>query len=400
MEFENDLGLDLLMNNKKKISSDAMSLSSRSSMPIARSGTHTPVAESIEVIEHLQPPGQAGYGASSAESYEDSDEDDVEYASESEDGYAPQYGGPRGGAAPYQQQRFGAPHPPQPSEEDILNEKKELLYQFERMERKGMRLPRKFTLASNLEEMRMELERIKRDRELDNSVKFQKRMTITAVSGLEFLSDKFSSLGLHLNGWSNSVNDELDEYEDVFVELHDKYKGKAKMSPELRLLGGLAVSAFMYNLTHRFSQQLPGLDQVLKQNPELAAKLAEATRSQMAGQQQQQGSFFSNLGGGLGGLGSMFGNMFGGGGQAPPPQMPQEMAPRGSGPPTPPKRNVRMKGPTAVEDILGELNKGDDRVELMSSIASSEIGDLPDDVSSINGLFVKKNGSKSIDLEL
>lgn len=396
MEFENDLGLDLLMNNKKKISSDAISLSSRSSIPVARSGTHSPVAESIEVIEHLQPPsprGQASYGASPADSYVDSDEDDVDYASESEEGYAPQYGGPRAGAqGTYQQQRFSAPQ--QPSEEDILNEKKELLYQFERMERKGVRLPRKFTLASNLEEMRMEFDRIKRDRELDNSIKFQKRMTITAVSGLEFLSDKFSSLGLHLNGWSNSVNDELDEYEDVFVELHDKYKGKAKMSPELRLLGGLAGSAFMYHLTHRFSQQLPGLDQVLKQNPELAAKLAEATRSQMAGQQQAQGSFFSNLGGGLGGL---FGNMFGGGGQAPPPQMPQDMAP---GPSPKQASKVRMKGPTAVEDILGELNKPEDRVELMSSIASSEIGDLPDDVSSINGLFVKKNGARSIDLEL
>lgn len=396
MEFENDLGLDLLMNNKKKISSDAISMSSRSSIPVARSGSSSPVAEPIDVMEHMHVPRQS-YSASPAESYDESVEDSVEYASESEEGYTPQYGGPRPGAQQQRYQQRGAPQQPQVSEEDILNEKKELLYQFERMERKGMRLPRKFTLASNLEEMRMEYERIKRDRELDNSIKFQKRMTITAVSGIEFVADKFSSLGIQLNGWSNNVNDELDEYDDVFMELHDKYKGKAKMSPELRLMGGLAGSAFMYHLTHRFSQQLPGLDQVLKQNPELAAKLAEATRSQMAGQQQAQGNFFGGLGGGLGGLSNMFGSMFSGGGQAAPPQMPTDMAPRGR---PSPQKNVRMKGPTSVEDILGEMNKAEDRVELMSSIASSEMGDLPDDVSSINGLFVKKNGTRSIDLEL
>lgn len=355
MESDNqsnsDLGLELLMNNKKKLPSDSISLSSRSIK-----------SESIDVKQHLVP----GPSSEDEESYQES--------YETEDDYIP----------PQPQQSRYAPPPAyqRPSEEDLINEKKELLYQFERLEKKGVTLPRKFTLASSLEEMRLELDRLKRDRELDNSVKFQRRMLMTAVSGIEFAADKFPVLGANLSGWSSTINDELDEYDDIFVELHDKYKGKAKMAPEVRLLGGLAGSAFMYHLTHKWSNSLPGLDSVLKQNPELAAKLAEATRTTMNQQQQGAGNFFS-------GIGSMFGNMF-----AAPPPMPSDLSPKPVKTP-----DKKMSGPSNVDDILSELNAMNDnsRVEMMSTISESEIL-AEDDVSSINGLFVK-NG-RAIDLDI
>ena len=413
MEFDNDLGLELLMNSKKKLPSDSISISSRSSFAASGPGPG-PKVEKVDVLQHLVPPkyNRGNYNAGAedddddnADEYEEGDDDegDDEDAEDDEfsDSQENTFQQPRQQQQP-QQQRFHQfqQQAPRQSDEDIINEKKELLYQFERLEKKGVRLPRKFTLASNLEEMRMEYERIKRDREIDTSVKFQKRMMMTAVSGIEFAADKFPFLGAKLSGWSNNVNDELDEYEDIFTELHDKYKGKAKMSPELRLLGGLAGSAFMYHLTHKFSNSLPGLDAVLKQNPELAAKLAEATRNQMNQQQDTAGSFFGNLGG-------MFGNIFAGGGQAPPPSMPPDMAPnfgsqqqaqQGQSQQQPQQSrpsNVRMRGPSNVDDILNELNSmemNENRVEMMSNISENELLDeLPDDVSGINGLFIDKN---------
>jgi hypothetical protein len=392
MNFQNgDLGLDLLMNSKKKLPSDSISIISSHSSARGGGGSGSENIEHVDVRKHLVPP-------SDNEDDEDDGEDDFEY--EEEDGEEGEEElSESQDSGNQRQQKRQQPQQPRISDEDIINEKKELLYQFERLEKKGVRLPRKFTLASNLEEMRMEFDRIKRDREIDTSVKFQKRMMMTAVSGLEFAADNFPSLGAKLSGWSNSVNDELDEYEDIFVELHDKYKGKAKMSPELRLLGGLAGSAFMFHLTHKFSNSIPGLDSVLKQNPELAAKLAEATKNQMNQQQETTGNFFSGLGG-LGGLGGMFGNMFGGGGQTAPPPMPSNMSPQQPMRPRTPQSNVRMRGPSNVDDILSELNAmNDNRVEMMSTISESDIGELPDDISSINGLFVNKNG-KTIDLDL
>jgi hypothetical protein len=395
MNFQNgDLGLELLMNSKKKLPADSISIISSHSS--ARGGGSENI-EHVDVRKHLVPPSDND----DDDDDDDDGEDDFEYEDEDGDGddeedlSESQDSGNQKKQGQHDSNQFKRQQP-RISDEDIINEKKELLYQFERLEKKGVRLPRKFTLASNLEEMRMEYERISRDREIDTSVKFQKRMMMTAVSGLEFAADNFPALGAKLSGWSNSVNDELDEYEDIFVELHDKYKGKAKMSPELRLLGGLAGSAFMFHLTHKFSNSIPGLDTVLKQNPELAAKLAEATKNQMNQQQETTGNFFS----GLGGLGGMFGNMFGGGGQTAPPPMPSNMSPQQPMRPRTPQSSVRMRGPSNVDDILSELNAlNDNRVEMMSTISESDIGELADDISSINGLFVNKNG-KTIDLDL
>ena len=60
---------------------------------------------------------------------------------------------------------------PRISDAEALVMKKELLYQFERLERKGVKLPRKFTTASNLEDMKTEYDRLKRDKEIDASIK-------------------------------------------------------------------------------------------------------------------------------------------------------------------------------------------------------------------------------------
>jgi hypothetical protein len=157
------------------------------------------------------------------------------------------------------------------SEEDVILMKKELLYQFERLEKKGMKLPKKFTLASNLEEMRMEYDRLKRDKEVDASIKFQRRIIMATVSGVEWMNGKWDPLGAKLDGWSDSIYENINDYDDIFEELHEKYKGKAKIAPELKLMMMLGGSAFMHHMTHSmFKSQLPGLDEILRQNPDLA----------------------------------------------------------------------------------------------------------------------------------
>ena len=32
------------------------------------------------------------------------------------------------------------------------------------------------------------------------------------------------------------INENVDDYDEIFAELHDKYKSKAKMAPEIKLL--------------------------------------------------------------------------------------------------------------------------------------------------------------------
>ena len=269
------------------------------------------------------------------------------------------------------------------SEEDILNQKKEVLYQFDRLERKGVRLPRRFTLASSLEEMRGELDKITRERQVDASVKFQRRILVTAATGLEMLNTRFDPVGARLDGWSESINESIDEYDDVFEELHNKYKGKAQMAPELRLMMMLGGSAFMFHLTNTMfkSSSMPGMEQVLKQNPDLAKQFAAATANSM----QQSGADPM-------GIGKMFTGMFGQ--QQQPQQQQQQQQPQQPIQ----KPRATMRGPSNIDTLLQDLDMPgmSDRLETMSTLTESEMSELQDDAS-INGLLNKK-GRRTLNL--
>ena len=138
------------------------------------------------------------------------------------------------------------------------------------MEKKGIQLTKKYTMDSPLAEMQGEFETIKADAEKKSSVKFQRQMMLAAVSGLEFLNGRFDPFDLKLDGWSEAVQENIDEYDDVFGELHEKYGGKAKMAPELKLLFMLGGSAAMLHMTNTmFKSAMPGMDDIMRQNPEL-----------------------------------------------------------------------------------------------------------------------------------
>ena len=64
---------------------------------------------------------------------------------------------------------------------------------------------------------------------------------------MEFLNNRFDPFDVKLDGWGEQINENITDYDDIFSELHDKYKSKASMSPELKLLFQLGGSAMMVN---------------------------------------------------------------------------------------------------------------------------------------------------------
>lgn len=264
------------------------------------------------------------------------------------------------------------------SKEEVINAKRELLYQFDRMEKKGIHMPKKFNMSSPLEDMQNEMARLKRDREVDISVKFQRKMLMTAVTGMEFLNSKFDPFDVHLDGWSDKVNEEILDYDEVFEELYDKYKGRAKMPPELRLVFMLGGSGFMFHLTNSVMKSAPEVGMVMQQNPELQKQFAAATLKTMSN--NNQGSMLGGLSGFLsnmlpGGLGK-----FGGGPSTQPP-------------PPPPNGGSRMRGPSNVDDILRDM-RHNDRIELMSNVSESDITEIHDQLSVTSSVKRRAGGSK------
>jgi hypothetical protein len=211
----------------------------------------------------------------------------------------------------------GAAAPQQMSKEELLREKFKLLRKLEELEAKGVTLTKKYTMESSILEMRGEYETHVEEREHQNSKKFQGKMLLACITGLEFLNNKFDPFDLKLDGWSEQVNENIDEYDEIFAELHEKYKSKAQMAPELKLLFQLGGSAIMLHMTNTmFKSALPGMDDIMRQNPELMQQFTQAAVNSMSSSNQAQGLNGRGTGAGGGGAGftSFMSDIMGGGG--------------------------------------------------------------------------------------
>ena len=164
-----------------------------------------------------------------------------------------------------------------------LNEKREIIYQLDRLESKGFKIPFKFNMNSDIEEMRTEYNRLIREKELDGSVRFQQKMLMAFISGTEYMNNRYDPFTIKLDGWSEQVNENINDYDEIFEELHYKYKATGKkMAPELKLFISLSGSAFMFHLTSRMfkEQPMPNVENVLKSDPELMKQFQQAAAKQ------------------------------------------------------------------------------------------------------------------------
>src|SRR5210317_362080 len=109
-----------------------------------------------------------------------------------------------------QQQQFRPPQD-QPSSgyKSVDEEKADLLNKLTRLERKGFTINKKLSMYSPVDDIRSEVKRITYSIEVDQSVKFSRRMLIACVTGLEFLNEKYSPLDVHLKVWSESVMENI-----------------------------------------------------------------------------------------------------------------------------------------------------------------------------------------------
>ena len=188
-------------------------------------------------------------------------------------------------------------------------------------------------MDSPLAEMKGEYEMIKSEKEKGNSIKFQGKMMMAFVSAVEYLNGKFDPFDIKLDGWSESINENIDEYDEIFGELHEKYGGSASLAPELKLLFMMGGSAAMCHMTNTmFKSSIPGMDDIMRQNPELMQQFTQAAASSM----QQNHPGFSGFMNGVMGGGPQPMRMPPSMNQGPPPNMrrgpPVTYAPRGSPP--------------------------------------------------------------------
>uniref|UniRef100_A0A6C0IG41 Uncharacterized protein n=1 Tax=viral metagenome TaxID=1070528 RepID=A0A6C0IG41_9ZZZZ len=240
------------------------------------------------------------------------------------------------------------------SPEEERKKKIDLINKLNRLETKGYTLTKRYTMDNTLEEIQLEYDRLVDAKNLEASLRFQRQCLMGVATGAEFLNSKFNPFDWELDGWSESVHENIEDFDEVFEELYDKYKGRGNMPPEAKLMMSLVGSGFMFHMSNSFFRsKMNNVDpsDIFKNNPQLAKQFAAAAAQQAGpgfgnfmgaamgqppsnpmGQQQPTGAFF----------------------QAPQQQMPQQMqTPQHVAAQQPAAVHRReMAGPRGVEDIL------------------------------------------------
>lgn len=254
---------------------------------------------------------------------------------------------------------------PKQTKEELLREKFQLLRKLEALETKGVQLSKKYTMDSPILEMKGEYETILDEKAKSNSIKFQGNMLMTFINGLEFLNNRFDPFDLKLDGWSEQIGDNIDDYDDVFGELYDKYKTKASMAPELKMLFQLGGSAAMLHMTNTmFKSAMPGMDDILRQNPDLAKQFQKAAVDSMSTSSPGFSGFMGNLGG--------MGSSPSPGGGGPPPPVPTQ-GPYAQAPPdTRPGNSTSFDSRPDLNNMGGSMSDGINISENFSSAMAGE----------------------------
>jgi hypothetical protein len=138
-----------------------------------------------------------------------------------------------------------------------------------------------FNMDSVYEEVEDEYEGALEDKRKRDAIKMQQNWLITAINTIEYGNAMFDPFGISLDGWGETISEDIDSYDEIFEQLHEKYKG-GKMSPELSLLMRLGFSASVIHFSNKaLSTAAPGFNDVIKQSPELMRMFTNATVDSM-----------------------------------------------------------------------------------------------------------------------
>ena len=135
------------------------------------------------------------------------------------------------------------------SPEALLAKKYEMLKNIGELKRAGIQISEEYDVDSDLSKMTAEYNFHSGIRNKDNAIKVQKSILMTSVAALEYLNDSYNPFDFKLKGWAEQVNHNLNDFDDVFGELYDKYKDKGgKIAPEIKLVMLLTGGAINYHL--------------------------------------------------------------------------------------------------------------------------------------------------------
>ena len=175
------------------------------------------------------------------------------------------------------------------SDEAIVKKKYELLRKFDRLNKLGVPMRKRFTMDSPLEEMELELEFIRREKAMDSTIKQFSEWFISGMSAMEWSSKNVNLIkmfGLQLDGLSQSAQMNVGDFEEDFEELYELYGDKMRMHPLVRIPMRTCLMVYMVHLTNQMAMKapVPNIQEILRTNPDIARQMAASAMQQQTAQ--------------------------------------------------------------------------------------------------------------------
>lgn len=158
----------------------------------------------------------------------------------------------------------------------INERKRKILSYFDRMQRRGRAPSRRFTMDDSLEDLETEKKAMSSDNNMEFAMAMMEKVTIGIATMAEKTAAAVPRTGVRLAGYSNSVNDTMDDFYPIFEEFWDKHNDWFQFGPEVKYVYLLGMSAYMTHMTNTFTQAYgPPAGDVLRDNPDLARQFAQ-----------------------------------------------------------------------------------------------------------------------------
>lgn len=182
--------------------------------------------------------------------------------------------------------------------------KRDLVYKIQQLQQKLYDVelsPKTFTTADSLSELQSEYDRLTRIKQQKNTRDWYRKILFGVTKGIEWANHKWDPVGLKLDGWSTEVASNVDEFDEIFDELSEKYGGTvaSKMAPELRLIILILYSGISYSISQTLVQDhsnRPEFTEIINKDPVLRERfMRAATEAHMEKAQPQVSQLLNSV---------------------------------------------------------------------------------------------------------
>lgn len=173
--------------------------------------------------------------------------------------------------------------------------KRSMLKRLEELSKKGAITGLTVNADSSYEDIEDEYNGYMEEKLKQESIKLQKQWFFNGINTLELINNTYDPFGMDLTGWGEKMAEDLEDDDEVFGELYEKYKG-GKLAPEVKILLKIATSAFWISMTNRMiSASVPSMGDVIRQNPEVMKTFMSATVDTLNSMPEMKGNPMMNF---------------------------------------------------------------------------------------------------------